>query len=916
MMTSFLKQFAQTLLQQHEKQMQHVHVIVPGKRAALFLKKHLFEVNQGPLIPPRIMILPEWLQTISTIQNIAGFESTLDLYKSYLAVAQEPEDFNAFMKWASHALNDFNDVDQYLVDGQQIFQNIKDIKAIDSWSLHQDPLSEVQQKFLQFWDELGAVYHHFQSESDAHNRWNYAQVARRLAEKKFEFHSDATHTYFVGLSRLTPAEEKVIALFQKANHSVSLHWDADAYYVHNPSHEAGDFFQKKIKAGETIPLVDCLSQGERKVKIWKSNTSLGASAILAKRLSQLSPQEREDTAVIITDNNSLLPLITHLHPEVPINVAIGWPLKNTGVYQLFASYIHFCVKSQKQNRIYHKDLTQWLEQPVLRNTTQSWRDSFLKKLIQKKRAYFTAADIADWITQDRDLQSMAGFLPFIDIVTTSSFDLIEKMNQLNQIILEDDKLDDITRECAWQWAEKWEKLNPALQAYDFLQSTSALEILIQYVLAKETIALEGEPLEGLQILGMIETRALDFKRVIFTQATEEVMPGQSPMQTLIPFELRKAFHMPMPGDREASYAYNFYRLLQRADQIEFYFPSSSSDFRSVEPSRYIQQLKWEWPLSNANIVFEEQNISLPASHDLDAKEVISADDFSRNQIKQQISRGLSPSAINKYLSCPLDFYYKYILGIGEINELDEQVDSAGMGTIIHAVLEKWHLTVLNVAMTLAHIQSWRKDLDQELLLQFQDGDQTVAVEGYNILAMEAAKKMIERVLDFDEKLIRNNTPPSILFTEKNYEHDLTLSDGTPVKLKGTLDRVHLCGGEYFILDYKTGKVDSGDLSPGDNEVANIFNGKKSKLTQILLYAYLAHHNQLAPLDKMQIGLFPLGKSEGEPLMLKNTQDMLNPTFMQEWENSIVQLIEGMLSRADFQHKEESQYCQFCRDAGR
>jgi hypothetical protein len=192
----------------------------------------------------------------------------------------------------------------------------------------------------------------------------------------------------------------------------------------------------------------------------------------------------------------------------------------------------------------------------------------------------------------------------------------------------------------------------------------------------------------------------------------------------------------------------------------------------------------------------------------------------------------------------------------------------------------------------------------------------VAVEGYNILAMEAAKKMIERVLDYDEKLIRNDTPPTILFTEQDYEHNLALADGTPVKLKGTLDRVHLCNGQYFILDYKTGKVESGDLSPGENEVSNIFNGKKSKLTQILLYAYLAHKNKLAPLHQLQVGLFPLGKSEGEPLMLKNTPEMLNPTFMQEWENSLLSLIEGMFSRTEFQHKEESQYCQFCRDAGR
>lgn len=915
MMTPFLKQFAADLIQTHGALLSKVDIIVPGKRAALFLKKHLFDIQQGPVLSPSIMTLPEWFQKIGQKKNIAGFESTLLLYQCYIQTVGDPEDFQTFMKWAGHAMNDFNDVNQYLVNPDLLFQNIKDIKAIDSWSLHQDPLSEVQQKFLQFWDELGDLYRAFDAAAEKNEQWNYAQFTRLLAEKKRDFHSDASHTYFVGLSRLTPAEEKVIEHFKKLHPEVQILWDADPYYVLNPSHEAGQYFQQKLRKGESLAMQDCMSQEQRKISIFKSNTALGAAAILAKKLSHLPLEEREDTVVVITDNNSLLPIITHLDNELPINVAIGWPLKLSGVYQLFLSFIHFCIKTQKQKRIYHKDLIQWIEQPVLRKITEPWRNALAKQLIDKKRAYFTAAEVQAWMIGKTGDTAFASFWKFLDVADDASKTIIQKMNALCEIILEDDDLDDITRECALQWQEKWEKLEPAHDQFLFLQTIESLEILIQHVISKESIALEGEPLEGLQIIGMIETRALDFKRVIFSHATEESMPGQSQMQTLIPFELRKAFEMPMPGDREASYAYNFYRLIQRAEEIEFYYPSTTSDFRSVERSRYIQQLEWEWPLYHDKVKIINQTISLPGSQDLDFEEIITADDFSTQQLLGQFKNGLSPSAINRYLSCPMDYYYRYVLGIGEINELEEQVDSAGMGTIVHAVLEKWHAPILNQAMTMDHIKLWRSEIDLALTREFQYNDPNAVVEGYNLLAMEAAKKMIERVLNYDQQLIESGTAPTIIFTEKQMSRPLTLDDGTEVQIRGTLDRVHLSGGICHILDYKTGKVESGDLTVSDIKIENILNGKKAKLTQILLYAWMAYKDGLSPLNQLQVGLFPLGTVEGKPHWLKNADQLLHPDFMAEWEEGIRQLIMSMLNRPQFAHNEESQYCQFCRGAG-
>jgi ATP-dependent exoDNAse (exonuclease V) beta subunit len=412
---------------------------------------------------------------------------------------------------------------------------------------------------------------------------------------------------------------------------------------------------------------------------------------------------------------------------------------------------------------------------------------------------------------------------------------------------------------------------------------------------------------------MIETRALDFKRVIFIQATEDVMPGSQPYQSLIPYDLRLAFQMPLPKDRDASYAYNFYRLLQRAVEIQFYLPSSTSDFRSVEKSRYLKQLQWEWPKANMHIHWTQFQLNAPKANEFNISEWVETNAFSRAQLLNKMAIGMSPSAINKYLQCPLDFYYRYVIGLGEIKEMEEQLDSATIGSLVHKVLENWHIPTIGRALTLSDIQKWRNECDHQLALTLRGNDPEMPIEGYNLLALEAAKKMIEKVLNYDAQLIKSGTPPTILHTEKTVSKTLSLPDGSPLVLRGNIDRVHSSGGTVFILDYKTGQVKEKDLLLEELSEEGLFNAKKSKLIQILIYAYLSHHDLQIPLPNMKIGLFPLSAKEHQPSLLQQSNALLSSDFMSQFEQWIIHQAELMLKTDRFIHKPDAQYCQFCRD---
>jgi hypothetical protein len=250
-MQPFLYKIASEIHQRHGKDLSKIHLVLPGKRAGLFLKKHLYQIAKESLIAPKIFILPEWFQMISGMRSIQGFEATIQLYKAYISVVDQPEKFSSFIKWAGQLLNDFNDVDQHLIAAPELYKNIRDIKDIDAWSLHQEPLSDDQKKFLVFWEDLIRIYQQFTLNSQSEQKYSYAQLTKLLALDG-DFSTDAQFTYFIGLSNFTPAEEKIIERFKKINPNTSIHWDIDPYYIQNPSHEAGYFFREKIKAGQTL----------------------------------------------------------------------------------------------------------------------------------------------------------------------------------------------------------------------------------------------------------------------------------------------------------------------------------------------------------------------------------------------------------------------------------------------------------------------------------------------------------------------------------------------------------------------------------------------------------------------------------------------------------------------------------------
>jgi exonuclease V gamma subunit len=315
--------------------------------------------------------------------------------------------------------------------------------------------------------------------------------------------------------------------------------------------------------------------------------------------------------------------------------------------------------------------------------------------------------------REKELKELVEKLPAMsllrDLLTTENFDLpncIVRLKKFLSVFIEADSADELTKETALRLQQILGRIEIHMEGNAFLNEVPLLDLLFQHYASQETIAFQGEPLEGLQVLNMVETRAVDFKHVIIVGANDEQFPGNGRSQSLIPFDLRKAFELPSPEEREGTIAYSFYRLLQRAEDVRLLYHTLSSDYKMTEPSRYLMQIGQELTgYGNRTNVrhedFEHSNKFLQTG-----EEEIEANEFSTQRIHDLMAYGISPSAINKFMRCPLDFYYRYVVGLGEVESLEENMEASTFGSIVHDVLETLYKRFVGMTIQYADFEGF------------------------------------------------------------------------------------------------------------------------------------------------------------------------------------------------------------------
>jgi hypothetical protein len=832
--------------------------VLPSERAGVFLKEELKKQVTSTTFLPEIISIENFIETVSELKKMDTVPLLFEFYKVYLETQKGvPENFDSFSQWASVALQDFNEVDRHLVDTNDLFSYLKDIKRLENWNLDSSvPMTDMVSNHFSFMENLGLYYNAFCSfllqQKKGYQGLLYREAASKI-ENYIANNSDKK-IVLIGFNALNKSEELIFKALLESN-IATAYWDADTYYMDSKK-EAGSFLRKYKQDWsyfENNSFKSIVSNFSKEKSITEIAASKNVSQI--KSVGELLSQKNDldNTALVLADE-SLLSLTLNSLPENvdKLNITMGYFLKDMPIAGFFEALFELYLNQIKLDKVaegkfYYKDVFRLLEHPFLLKFVNSSvaLDVFKKTLILNNEVFIKEVSIVQLIEKEVSL-SMVSLLfkmsqnvaPFID----SCIKIIE---------LQKDNFEGFEKECLYRYFNLFVQLQNLNGEYKHIRSIKTLQAIYKQLIGTEKLSFQGEPLSGLQLMGMLETRVLDFETVIITSMNEGILPAGKNENSFIPFDVKQQYGLPTYQEKDAIFSYHFYRLLQRAKHVYLFYNTETDAYGSGEKSRFLTQLEID------GLKVSKKTIAPMVVSEI--KEVLQVEktDAVIAVLKEIAKKGFSPSALAKYIEDPISYYKRYVLKIKDLDEVEETVAANTMGTIIHDVLEDFYKPYLNAFLKVEDVKLMISKIQDKTKFYFEEhyknGDIYV---GKNKLIFEVAKNFILKFLQSELKILQEGAVLKILGTETQLFANVEIPNlNFPIKIGGTVDRIDELDGVLRIVDYKTGKVTASELKIVDFEKIPT-DYKYTKAMQVLLYAFLYSKNNNVNFDNsLQSGIF-------------------------------------------------------------
>ena len=952
-MKPFLKELAEEIFEKHGGQLDDLTIVFPNRRAGLFFRKYLAESIAQPVWSPNILSLEDFVRNLTTLQSLDKLSLIFKLYESYKKHNKAEEGFDRFFYWGEMLLKDFDELDRYLIDAQNLFTNLlrqKELDAtfdfltdaqkkiiLDFWSNFDPNDSKEKRNFIKIWDILFKVYDSFTENLKANNQAYLGMMYREVAEKMEadELLIENQKVLFAGFNALTPSEEKIITWFVK-NRSSEIFWDVDAYYFNNSIQEAGMFLRAyKEKAifersfEKEVPRN--LEANEKTIKIIGISSKIGQARTLSQQVAEVlkigaSP---EKTVVVLPDENLLFPVLNALPEAVDkVNVTMGYPLRNTPLYNLFEYLIEMQLKlrlsKDKKLSFPHRQVLAVLKHPSIINYNRVLATKNIKHIERNNRIFVA----------DEELEKDESLYPLIFRKVEAAGDIFDYLNDMLLQVVQNGEEDKNTLEQEYAF-HFYTQLNRFKEIVKEQNITLKLEVflkLFRQIIQSIKIPFTGEPLNGLQIMGVLETRNLDFDNVFILSMNEGLFPAQGNLHSFIPYNIRKAYSLPTYDHQDAIYAYLFYRILQRAKNIQIFYNTESEALGGGEMSRYLQQLIYESDLNIEKVILSQEIETVEVKEIAilkNAKVMAGLDKYIVGKTVE--NKRLAPSALTTYLDCRLKFYFKYIANIKEPEALEEEVDAKVFGNILHEALEalyqnhieKNKTNVVKEADFKSLISGLEDCIDAAFGKHFGTPQgKKYKYEGRNVIVKEIIKKFTKKVLALD----KSYAPFEVLGLEMGEADgivlDLNIKAGQrdiTVGLKGIIDRVDRKENVVRVIDYKTGK-DETTFST----VADLFDrslDKRNKVAmQTLFYSLLYQNKHSSKAAVMTPAVFNSKEMFGEKFdyRLKYKEQRKSivlfdaKPFLEEYKGHLKALLEELFDvEVPFDQTDDVTKCGYC-----
>lgn len=957
-MQTFLQMVAQDLHHKIGNDLSRVAIVFPNKRAGLFFNEYLAAQNDRPLWSPAYISISELFRQLSPWKLGDSIRLVCELYQIFCEETGSEETLDEFFFWGELLISDFDDIDKNLVDAKRLFSNLQDLKSImddyDFLDAEQEEAirrffqnfsiehrTQLKERFISLWDKLGDIYqryhHRLAEQGIAYEGMMYRQTIDQLQPGELKY-----DTYvFVGFNVLNKVETKLFKLLREAGKAL-FYWDYDVFYTRLPrestppyTHEAGEFILRNLNIfpNELPETAFDVLRKPKKVQFISAPTENAQARYLPtwihaalNQQSEVTPVKEKENAIVLCNENLLLPVLHSIPQEVKnINITMGFPLAQTPAYSFISALMDLQTKGYQSDtgRYQYEAVKTVLKHPYTRQLSAS-AEKLEKQLTRDNRFYPLPSELK----QDAFLEQV--FTPRQGTASLCLY-LTELLREVSALYRQEEKVDDIFdqlyRESLFKSYTLINRLLNLIESGILTLQVDTLKRLLVRLLSTSNIPFHGEPAIGLQVMGVLETRNLDFRNLILLSLNEGQLPKGEGDSSFIPYTLRKAFGMTTIEHKNAVYAYYFYRLIQRAENITLLYNTSSEGLNRGEMSRFMRQFLIESPHSISRQYLEagqspqnSREISIQKTPEI-IERMYQAYDSTRHPQKF-----FSPSALNTYLDCRLKFYYRYVAGLKPTDEISAEIDSALFGTIFHYAAE------LAYRALTAHRKEIRKE-DIEQLLKEKTKiqsyvDTAFKKEFFHVPITEKPEyngtQLIHAkvITSYLHQLLRNDLQYApfcmegmeVVVTEA-MTIDTSLGKLT-LHIGGTIDRIDSKADTLRIVDYKTGGTPKTPetikqlFTPADGRLNYVFQTflyatimcrKQSlKVAPSLLYIHRAASENYSPIIEM-------GEARKPKIPINNFA-----FYEDEFREHLLNLLSEIYDpKESFTQTEDNKKCEYC-----
>lgn len=871
-MKPFLYQVASLFYEKWGAEVSRLAFVFPNRRTGLFFQKYLSEVADIPLFSPTILTINDLFIQLSGKQSADRISMLFTLYDIYIRQSGSTETFDEFLYWGEMLLNDFDDIDKYMANARMLFSNVTDLREIENdfdflsdeqiaairsfWSSFY-PRGDTpnQQQFLAVWQVLYDLYEEFRATLAAEGKGYEGMIFREVVESMERGESPDLpyeQIVFVGLNALSVSEERFLAQLQKRE-IADFYWDYVSDKVTDPDNKASYFVSRNLKSFPSSMKLPPEEKVKTEIEVIGIPSGIGQAKHVYTLLSdwckeaEMSSEEALRTAVILPDEHLLIPVLNAIPEQIRrINVTMGYPLAGTPV----ASLIEYILALQKNVRyidrnplFYFRDVLPVLNHRYILSTSPEIISSLVKEITENNKIYISHTELGKTPLLEILFTPVTGVEAFSDYLIKVLEELNKVMSALSDEEEEDapQRTNDLEQEFIFHYFTTVNRMKEVMKDARIEMKIDTFFRLLKRVTDTITIPFHGEPLSGLQIMGVLETRALDFDRLIILSMNEGIFPQRKAANSFIPYNLRRGFGLPTYEHQDSVWAYHFYRLIERASHVSLLYDTRSNGLQTGEVSRFVHQLHYHYevPMRDKLVVYNVSSSKTPPLA------VPKREDIMRrlDAYRKGGSKAISASAINTYLDCPLKFYFSVVEGIREEEEVSETIESDVFGSILHKVMEELYKPFQGKMVTVDLLKAIRKDtalltgaIARAFASEFFKTEVVRSLTGQNYLIGEMIRKYVEKILERDGKL----TPFVYIESERKINGLISLSDHSEIRLKGFIDRVDEVLDAIRIIDYKSG---SGTTT--FSSIESLFNKEEKDrakaVMQVFMYCWMYAH---------------------------------------------------------------------------